>query len=92
MRKISMGHGTPSPARVPCLQKTPPGTGISIRAVYCHRKYRLAIYIPAMVTMYNLQATRAANYAVYKPRYFYKYAFSSITIGIRDGKWPYRNR
>ena len=67
MRKISMGHGTPSPARVPCLQKTPPGTGISIRAVCCHRKYRLTIYLPGMVTTCNLQATRAANSIANKP-------------------------
>jgi hypothetical protein len=39
---------------VPCLQKTPPGAGISIRVVCWHRSYRLAIYFAALVATYNM--------------------------------------
>jgi len=42
---------------------------------------------PSGITMYNLRSTTCMNYIAYKPRYFYKYASSSISIGVRDRKW-----
>lgn len=88
---MAMGLGTP-PARVPCLQKTPPGTGISIRAVCCHRKYRLTIYIPGRITTCNLRSSEVTDGGAYKALHFYKYAFSSITIGVRDREQGCKNR
>jgi hypothetical protein len=92
MHGISVRHRTPLPAGGPYLKITPPGADISIRAVYCCRIYRLAIYFAALVTTCKSHSTRSMNYIAYKPRYFYKGTSSSITIGVRDGKWCYRNR
>jgi len=92
MHGISMGCRTPLPAGGPYLKITPPGAGISIRVVCCHRSYRLAIYFGALVTTCKSHSTRSMNYIAYKPRYFYKYVPSSITIGVRSGKWCCKNR
>ena len=54
MHGISACRRTPSSGRVPYFAKTPPGAGISIRAVCCCRIYRLAAYFAALVTTYNM--------------------------------------